>query len=196
MRIDIDPEYGMLFGEPVQENHAPRCKGGIMTTDQSFNILKEAILLERRGQAFYRKVASQTEHAEIKEFFEMMAWEEARHIEILEEQFTALAQSRQFKEIGEEMSEEAAKADQILSSTLKQKISAVEFEAAAISAAMLMEERAIALYSEQAQATEDPNEAELYRWLADWERGHLSFLARLDKEIREAVWNDQQFWPF
>jgi hypothetical protein len=45
-------------------------------------------------------------------------------------------------------------------------------------------------------SAQDPNEAESYRWLADWERGHLSFLARLDKEIRMAVWNDQQFWPF
>jgi rubrerythrin len=167
-----------------------------MTTDQSINILKEAILLERRGQAFYSKVASQTDHAEIKEFFEMMAREEVRHIEILEEQFAAFVQDRKFKDIGEETSEEAAKADQVLSSSLKQKISAAEFEAAAISAAMLMEERAIALYSEQAKTAEDPNEAVLYRWLADWERGHLSFLARLDKEIREAVWNDQQFWPF
>ena len=167
-----------------------------MSTDQSINILKEAILLERRGQAFYSKVASQTDHAEIKDFFDMMAREEARHIEILEEQFAAYVQGRQFKELGEEKSEEAAKADQVLSSSLKQKISAAEFEAAAISAAMLMEERAIALYSDQAQIAEDPNEAVLYRWLADWERGHLSFLARLDKEIREAVWNDQQFWPF
>ena len=48
----------------------------------------------------------------------------------------------------------------------------------------------------QGSAVEDPNEAVLYRWLADWEQGHLSFLARLDKEIRESVWNDQQFWPF
>jgi rubrerythrin len=167
-----------------------------MATDQSINILKEAILLERRGQAFYSKVASQAENAEIKDFFEMMAREEARHIEILEEQFAAFVKNRQFKEIGEETSEEAGNADQVLSSSLKQKISAAEFEAAAISAAMLMEEHAIALYSKQGRIAQDPNEAELYRWLADWERGHLSFLARLDKEIREAVWNDQQFWPF
>ena len=167
-----------------------------MTTDQSITILKEAILLERRGQVFYHKVAGQSDHKEIKDFFEMMAREEARHIEILEEQFAAFVQDRQFGEIGEEISAEAAKADQVLSSSLKQKISAAEFEAAAISAAMLMEERAIALYSEQARIAEDPNEAVLYRWLADWERGHLSFLARLDKEIREAIWNDQQFWPY
>lgn len=40
-----------------------------MTTDQSIDILKEAILLERRGQAFYRKVASQTDPAAIQDFF-------------------------------------------------------------------------------------------------------------------------------
>ncbi len=167
-----------------------------MAPDQSIDILKEAILLERRGQAFYSQVARQTEQAEVRDFFEMMADEEARHIEILETQFAAFVQNRQFEEVGMEMSNEPVDAAQVLSSSLKQKISAAEFEAAAISAAMLMEERAIALYSERAQIAEDPNEAVLYRWLADWERGHLSFLARLDKEIREAVWNDQQFWPF
>ena len=167
-----------------------------MAKDQSIDILKEAILLERRGQAFYRKVASQSDNAEVKDFFEMMAQEEARHIEILETQFAAFVQDSQFKDIGEEASNETATAGQILSASLKQTISAAEFEAAAISAAMLMEERAIALYSDRAKVAEDPNEAVLYRWLADWERGHLSYLARLDKELREAVWNDQQFWPF
>ena len=59
-----------------------------------------------------------------------------------------------------------------------------------------MEERAVALYSERADAAEDPSERTLYQWLADWERSHLSFLAQLDKEVREAIWNDNQFWPF
>ena len=167
-----------------------------MTTDQSIDILKEAILLERRGQAFYRKIASQADNVAVKEFFEMMAQEEAHHIEILETQFAAFAQDRQFKDIRPKDEPGISEADRIFSKSLKQQIAAADFEAAAISAAMLMEKRAIDLYSRQAQAAQDPNEAVLYRWLADWEQSHLSYLARLDKEIRETVWNDQQFWPF
>ena len=59
-----------------------------------------------------------------------------------------------------------------------------------------MEEKAIALYSRRAETAQDPAEETLYQWLAGWERGHLSFLAQLDKEIKEAVWNDNQFWPY
>jgi rubrerythrin len=167
-----------------------------MAEDKTIEILKEAILLERRGQAFYRKVAGQSKDDEVRDFFEMMAEEEARHVEILETQFAAFVQARRFRDLPGDDMQTVAEADQVLSASLKQKISAAEFEAAAISAAMLMEERAIALYSGQAEVASDPNEAVLYRWLADWERGHLSYLARLDKEIRETIWNDRQFWPF
>ena len=167
-----------------------------MTADQSIDILKEAILLERRGQAFYRKVAGQAGDSAVQEFFEMMAQEEALHIEILETQFAAFAQNGQFRDIGVGDSNDISNANQVLNASVTQKIAAADFEAAAISAAMLMEERAIDLYSRQAKSAQDPKEAVLYQWLADWEQGHLSYLARLDKEIREAVWNDQQFWPF
>ncbi len=166
------------------------------TNNPSMEILKEAILLERRGQAFYRKVADQADNSSVKEFFEMMAQEEGRHIEILENQFTAYVQNKQFAPLDPKDSQSTPQVQQVLTDKVKQQITAADFEAAAISAAMLMEERAVALYSQQAQATEDPEEEVLYQWLADWERSHLKFLAQLDREIKEVIWNDNQFWPF
>ena len=47
-----------------------------MTEKTTENILKSAILLEKRGRAFYKKVANQTEHPATQEFFLMMADEE------------------------------------------------------------------------------------------------------------------------
>ena len=47
-----------------------------MTEPTAEDILKSAILLEKRGRAFYTKVAKQTEHEGVREFFEMMADEE------------------------------------------------------------------------------------------------------------------------
>ena len=166
-----------------------------MPNETTIDILKEAILLERRGQAFYTKVAEQSGDPAVKEFFQTMAQEEVQHVEILESQFAAYVQNRQFLPIAEE-SKAVPVAQSVLTEDVRQKIAAADFEAAAISAAMLMEERAIALYSKRAEAAQDPAEETLYQWLADWERGHLSFLAQLDKEIRETVWNDNQFWPF
>ncbi len=162
----------------------------------SLEILKEAILLERRGRAFYKKVAEQANDSAVREFFELMAQEERQHIQILETQFTSFAQNEQFNSVDPTSVQSTPNAKQVLTQAVKQRIAAADFEAAAISAAMLMEERAIALYSKRAESAKDPEEAVLYRWLADWEQTHLEYLVALDKEIKEAVWNDQQFWPF
>jgi rubrerythrin len=167
-----------------------------MPNQTPIDILKEAILLERRGRAFYDKVAEQSGDPAVKAFFQTMAREEASHIEILEDQFAAYVQNRQFVPVSPEDREKSPVAPSVLTREVREKIAAANFEAAAISAAMLMEERAVSLYSKRADTTHDPEEETLYRWLADWERSHLSFLAQLDKEIREAIWNDNQFWPF
>ncbi len=162
----------------------------------SIEILKEAILLERRGHAFYRKVAEEAADNSVREFFDTMAREELQHIEILETQFSAFVQSNEFESIDPRPIETPPQVHPVLNDAVKKRIAAADFEAAAISAAMLMEERAIALYSQRADAATDPAEEVLYRWLAEWEQNHLASLVSLDKEIKEAIWNDQQFWPF
>lgn len=57
------------------------------TSQQAINILKTAILLERRGKAFYTQVARQSESKSARRIFEMMAEEEDAHIEFLSKQF-------------------------------------------------------------------------------------------------------------
>jgi rubrerythrin len=59
-----------------------------------------------------------------------------------------------------------------------------------------MEERAVKLYSENAETTADPEAKNLYTWLARWEREHLNFLLDIDKALRDKIWFDNQFWPF
>lgn len=167
-----------------------------MTADITINILKEAILLEKRGQAFYRQIAGQSRHPEVKNFFGTMADEEARHVQILENQFAAYARDQQFLPLSSQDTESLSTAQMILTDNVKQQLASADFEAAAISAAMLMEERAVKLYSERAQSARNPTEKALYQWLSNWEQGHLSYLAQLDRELKEAIWNDQQFWPF
>jgi rubrerythrin len=54
-----------------------------MSEDRTVEILKNAILLEKRGKAFYHKVAEQASGKAVKAFFEMMADEEVKHVKIL-----------------------------------------------------------------------------------------------------------------
>lgn len=167
-----------------------------MNTDRTTEILKNAILLETRGRAFYRKVADQASNTAVREFFETMAKEEDEHISILSRQFKAYHENGKFSPEPSLENPGADLAGDILNQDTLKQIAAADFEAAAISAAMAMETRAIALYAERAETAEDTGEKDLYRWLADWEKTHLDFLAEIDRALTEKIWNDNQFWPF
>jgi rubrerythrin len=167
-----------------------------MADDKTIDILKRAILLEKRGQAFYDKLARQASVDAVKRFFETMAAEEGNHIRILSEQFKAYQDNNQFNAAEFDEHQESGIASEVLSKEIKSEISAADYEAAAISAAMSMEEHAVKLYSGRAAAATDPTEKALYSWLAKWETQHLNFLADIDRELTEDIWHDQSFWPF
>lgn len=165
-----------------------------MENTQSNEILKTAILMEKRGKAFYEMVAQQTKSEDVKKIFTMMAEEEQTHVEFLSKQFASYNKNQKFDKI--ELKADAGIVDEILSGDIKKQISAASFEAAAISAAIDMETKAIEVYSKQAAAATDPNEKELFSWLADWERGHHKVLHELNEQLKEDIWYDNQFWPF
>ena len=168
-----------------------------MTTAKSpIDILKSAILLEKRGKAFYEKVSQNASNEALKRFFEQMASEEESHITILAQQFKYYVENNTFKdhEATDHTTMDVYRS--IMSKEIMNQISAAGFEAAAIAAAMAMEKRAVALYTERAQAADDENEKAIYAWLSSWEQEHLSFLAEIDKEITTTIWNDNGFWPF
>jgi rubrerythrin len=166
-----------------------------MTNEKIFDILKQAILMEKRGHAFYSTVAGQTADPEIRKIFQTMADEETTHVRILSEQFVQLKHGHpleqpELPEIPEALSK------MILSEEVKKNISSAGYEAAAIAAAIDMEKRAIEVYGEQAKTAADPAERSLFAWLSDWEKGHLKILSDLDNELKEKIWFDNQFWPF
>lgn len=168
-----------------------------MTESKTTEILKMAILMEHRGKAFYKKVAEQTDNEEVKNIFNIMADEEQVHIDFLSEQFSYYQKNDRLNPEKLSLAQaEDSIANTILSKDLKEKLSAAGYEAAAISAAIDMEKKAIAVYSERAANASDQNEKELYTWLSNWENDHLQILAQLDKELMEKVWFDNSFWPF
>lgn len=164
--------------------------------NKTIEILKMAILMERRGRAFYAQVAEQTKSPEVKEIFNIMAEEEVMHEKVLAEEFKNFTKSQNFVALNlpEDNYNQIAKL--ILNTDLKNKISSASFEAAAISAAIDMETKAIDVYSERAKNATDDNEKKLYQWLSEWEKGHHKILLDLDNELKEKIWFDNEFWPF
>jgi rubrerythrin len=166
-----------------------------MENTKALEILKTAILLEKRGKAFYEKMAEQTQSAEARKIFTTMAEEEKAHVEFLSVQFANYVKDGKFAK-PENHTDVEDISHEILNPQLVKEISAASFEAAAISAAMDFETRAVELYSKRAAEASDPNEKEMYRWLAEWESGHHKILHDLNEALKESIWNDNQFWPF
>ncbi len=166
-----------------------------MESTKAIEILKTAILMEKRGKAFYEKMAEQTESPEARKIFSIMAEEEKAHVEFLSMQFRHYAKEHAFMKPDKSVAKEDI-THEILNNELVKQISAASFEAAAISAAMDFETRAVEVYSKRAAESEDPNEKELYHWLAEWESGHHKILFDLNEQLKENIWFDNQFWPF
>jgi rubrerythrin len=166
-----------------------------MAETKEIEVLKKALLLERQGRAFYQRVSKDSESQAVSSLFAIMAEEEGKHIEYLAEQFANFSASGEFLQLEPEEADQTA-VREILSSDIRKQISAAGYEAAAISAAIEMENRAVAVYGERAEASDDPKERKLYAWLAQWETGHLKFLAEINDQLLEEVWYESSFWPF
>ena len=167
-----------------------------MDSKKAIDILKQAILLEKRGYAFYCKVAEQTSDPDIKNIFTVMANEETIHMKFLAEQFANYDKTHEFMKVTLPDLANGAISSLVLTEEIKTKIAVAGFEGAAIAAAIDMEKKAIDIYSGQAVAATDPNEKALYTWLSGWENSHLKILSELDNELKEKIWFDNQFWPF
>ena len=165
--------------------------------NKSLEILKMAILLERRGKEFYNTVAGQTQNEQVKKIFTLMAKEEQLHLDQLSQQYKEYRKNGKFIVQKHDVSDnEESIANFVLNPEVRKTLSAASYEAAAINAAIDMENKAIEVYSQRAKEATDPNEKELYTWLADFERDHHKILHNLNKELMEEIWYDNSFWPF
>lgn len=165
-----------------------------MSRDKALDIIKGAILLEHKGSAFYEAASQNTKSESVREIFNTLANEEKKHIDILREQYGNLMREGMLKPIEQdEKPVDISRA--VITEKIRQEISAAGYEAAAISAAMALEEQAVKFYSECASFTDDQVAKELYQWLANWEKTHMVFLSELDRELMESIWYENKFWP-
>jgi len=167
-----------------------------METNTALDILKTAILLEKRGKAFYETVAGKTDDEDVRNIFTIMAKEEQLHIEFLSQHYKNYEKTGKFEKVSIASKADETVADMVLSKDITKRISAAGFEAAAISASIDMENKAIEVYSKRANDSSDPVEKDLFNFLADWEKGHHKILHELNEELKEKIWYDNQFWPF
>lgn len=158
-------------------------------------ILKGALLLEYKGKALYESAVKTTEISEVKAVFSVLVNEEIKHIEVLRKHISQVQSQSILPDYSELEHLFPAKTDPILSKDIIKNVHGAGYEAAVISAALDFEKKAVKYYSDQVSRTEDLGEKTLFKWLAMWEVGHMQMLADLDNELKEKIWNDNQFWP-
>ncbi len=160
--------------------------------DRRIDALKGALLLEKRAEAHYRAAAERADNAELRGLFAQLADDEVRHQQALNKAFRALLAGQPL-EAPPTAAQETA--DSVLTKEVTADISAAGYEASVVFAALALEERAVAYYTQKAQDAADASERELYEWLAGWERSHAELLMALEEDLRQRVWHDQHFWP-
>lgn len=165
-----------------------------MSNAKTMDVIKGAILLEHKGKALYESVRDASNVEAIKELFSILAEEEGKHINILTKQFKRLTQGRSLEPEGLDADHSRVK-DKVISEEIVKEVFSAGYEAAVISAALEFEKKAVKYYSENAAAAQSQGEKEIFSWLTEWEKSHLLMLAKLDDELKEKIWYDNQFWP-
>ncbi len=165
-----------------------------MAENKLLDILKGALLLEHRGKALYGSVAESSKVESVKELFDMLVREENKHIKVLNKQFPRIVKGESF-DISDLDKERSSTLEAIITEKIVEDVTGAEYDAAVISAALEFEKNAVQYYSEHAGSAESVAEKKLFEWLAEWEKNHMLMLARVDNELKEKIWYDNQFWP-
>ncbi|MBC7195605.1 MAG: ferritin-like domain-containing protein, partial [Caldisericia bacterium] len=125
-----------------------------MNENKILEILKNALLLEYRGRAFYRRAKEESKVEEVKNIFDLMEREEEKHIVFLNKEFKSFQNSGKLT-VPENFSIDFKPAEEKIFNALKEKIEMSDYESMAIYMAITFEKEAVNFYDDKARKTED-----------------------------------------
>ena len=159
--------------------------------------LLKAIKAERDGHSFYQMAANSSTDPGAKEVFARLAGEELDHMNFLMKQYESILKSGRL----DQSAKLGPRADlsgmsPIFSDGIRARIEDAHFEMSALSIGIQLESDALKFYQSQAEAADDPEIADFYSKLAEWETGHYQALLRQQEELKEDYWSAGGFSPF
>lgn len=161
--------------------------------EQELQIIKQAIINELEGYEFYRMAVSHADDQEVKESFKVLAAEEQKHIEWLNDLFDKI------KTDPEDGFKLAAMENPPSPGLYKWENLDRTQAGVAVSVfgiGMQMEKASIAFYLDAAEKTSFESAKSLYLTLAKWEEVHLATFAKAYDKYQEQWWDDQGYAPF
>ena len=166
-----------------------------MERSKAIEGLKTALQTELNGIEFYRMAAQRTEDTKGKQAFQMLADDEVKHFNVLQQQYSALIENSGWRKIDLGKMTEFAGESPIFSDELKDRVKGKHFEVTALSIGALLESNSIDFYREMKERSDDPNAREMYEKLQQWEQKHLEAITRQMDMIKEDYWAEQRFTP-
>ncbi len=166
-----------------------------MADSPVIHALKEALMVEIKGQQLYAHAVTQTTNPDAKKLFEMLAEDEVAHTQILKTQITSLMEDGTFDLSEINPAELDHGSQNVVSDEFKRSLKRGDFEMAVIGIGVDLETRAIDYYTKQAAETDSPELKKLFTWLSEWEVDHLNQLRELETLYQDAYWADQGFSP-
>ncbi len=163
--------------------------------DAMIQAVKDALMVEIKGQQLYSHAAETAKDPEVKTMFQMLANDEENHVKMLKAQFKPLMEEGKVTLDGFHPAELDHGSASIIPDSFKKRIKGGEFEMAVIGIGCQLEVQAISHYKSRAKNIDDPDLKQLFSWLSDWEEDHLNQLRELETMYQDSYWSDQGFSP-
>ncbi len=159
------------------------------------NAIKDALMVEIKGNELYSHAAKRATHPDVKTMFEMLARDEEKHLQILQAQFKSLMEEGRIdlSVIDPSAIEESTR--EIITENFKKSVERRDFEMAVISIGCDLEALAISHYERKAAETDDQDLKQLFEWLVKWETKHLEQLRAVESFYQEGYWAERGFAP-
>ncbi len=158
--------------------------------------VKTAIITELRGFEIYKAAAERAHDPAARQMFQSLADDEGAHKEFLEKNYRSLLEKGEWAIPATPQNLTPLDHSDIITPDFLKRVKGGAFEMAVIAAGVELERSAIEYYASQARACPDETAKKTFRFLADWEKGHLDSLKDLERQMRDQYFADMGFSPF
>jgi rubrerythrin len=158
--------------------------------------LAVAIQTELEGFEFYRLAAQKSRDDGAKKMFESLAADEARHRDMLNDQYQLIIQGKDFKPFRKPPKSKFKVKSPVFSTGFLESRKKKNFEMSALSIGILLEQNAIDFYRGQKEKAKDQQARKFFHELAAWEGEHLRALIAQKQFLQRAIFDRAGFEPF
>jgi rubrerythrin len=157
--------------------------------------VKTAIITELRGLEIYKAAAERTTDVSARLMFESLANDEAHHKDFLEKNFRSLLEKGEWSVPATPENLSPLDDSDVITPQFLKRVKGGAFEMAVVAAGCELEMSAINFYNKAAGECPDEESSKVFRFLADWEKGHLEALSELQDRMKDQYFAEQGFAP-